>query len=114
MLVLRFPAVASLEVKVRYAFGLVHSAGPHSPSLPHSSNLSQIPRPLSLTTSPSRLLQITRLTDCECVEPIIVSLTAPDADLADFDVAQFTAAAAAALQVTPDQLLVRATVFCLM
>jgi hypothetical protein len=114
MLVLRLSAVASLEVKVRYAFGLVRSAGPHSPSLPHSSTLSQLPRPLALTTSPSRSLQITRLTDCECVEPIIVSLTAPDADLADFDVAQFTAAAAAALQVTSDQLLVRATVFCLM
>jgi hypothetical protein len=111
MLVLRFTAVASLEVKVRYAFGLVRSAGPHSPSLPHSSTLSQLPRPLALTTSPSRSLQITRLTDCECVEPIIVSLTAPDADLADFDVAQLTSAAAAALQVTPDQLLVRATVF---
>ena len=43
-----------------------------------------------------------------------MSLTAPDADLADFDVAQLTSAAAAALQVTPDQLLVRATVFCFM
>ena len=117
MLVLRFPAVASQEVKVRYKLVRLwvgSSAGPHSPSLPHSSTLSQLPRPLALTTSPSRSLQITRLTDCECVEPIIVSLTAPDADLADFDGAQFTSAAAAALQVTPDQLLVRATVFCLM
>jgi hypothetical protein len=79
---------------------------PHSPLSAPSSSLTH-----HITLTP---LQITRLTDCECVEPIIVSLTAPDADLADFDVAQFTAAAAAALQVTPDQLLVRATVFCLM